>query len=86
MNNKIEKKAKELVDKYFKDVFKGHNKIQDDFEYDRAKQCAIKCLDEMIILNGDYYLEYKLSNINYDYYVRKNAELFQLKEYIETKI
>lgn len=29
-----------LEKKYFKEVFKGHNIIQDDFEYERAKQSA----------------------------------------------
>ena len=33
--------AKELVQMYFKDVFKGHNKIQDSFEYERSIECAL---------------------------------------------
>ena len=40
-------KAKELVEYYFKNVFKGHNKVQDDFEFQKSKQCAIICVDEM---------------------------------------
>ena len=48
MERTITEIANDLVLKYFKTVFKGANKIQDDFEWERSKECALVCVDLII--------------------------------------
>ena len=45
-----------------------------------AKQCALIAVDELIIQNGDAAL---LCKINYDYYVKVNSYLFEVKQELE---
>lgn len=40
MKQKSHEKAVEVVESYFREVFNGHNKIQDSYEWDKAKKCA----------------------------------------------
>ena len=72
-------KAKELVDKmYFakdEDGFHSMNKF-------RAKQCALIAVDEMIIQNGELYLN-SLGDKTIDFYREKNTYLFGVKQEIE---
>lgn len=44
-----------------------------------AKKCALIAVDEMIIQNGELYL----NGLNNDYYKAKNAFLFEVKQEIE---
>ena len=44
-----------------------------------AKQCAINCIDEMIVQNGELYL----LGLAKDYYIKRNNFLFEVKSEIE---
>lgn len=48
-----------------------------------CKQYALICIDEMIKLNGEYYLQNKDSKVDYSYYCKVNGELFEVKQEIE---
>lgn len=61
-------KAKQLVDKMSFEVCKTD-----------AKQCALIAVDEMIIQNGELYL----NGLDSSYYREKNAYLFEVKQEIE---
>lgn len=45
MTQSPREKAVEVVESYFREVFNGHNKIQDSYEWDKAKKCAIIAVD-----------------------------------------
>lgn len=70
-------KAEELVEKY-------NDYLQQEMQcivyVNQAKQCALIAVDEMIIQNGEAHL---LCKINYDYYVKVNSFLFDVKQEIE---
>jgi len=63
-------KAKELY-------FKMHS--QEHIISKEAKQCAIIAVDEMIIQNGELYL----NGLDGIYYREKNSYLFEVKQEIE---
>lgn len=65
-------KAKELVDKYDSTLTYLESKS-------KAKQCALIAVDEMIIQNGELYLN-GTDNI---YYRKINNFLFEVKQEIE---
>ena len=69
-------KAKELLDKMENIAFK-----HDCFgaEYPVAKECALIAVDELIIQNGELYL----NGLNGVYYTKKNNFLFELKQEIK---
>ena len=67
-------KAEELVDKFVQ-----YTPADSEFEYPYAKQCALIAVDEMIIQNG----ELILNGLDGDYYRKKNAFLFEIKQEIE---
>lgn len=75
-------KAKELIEKYLKlDIEIGG-------QYDGyltmkthdAKQCALIAVDEMIVQNGELYL----LGLAKDYYIEKNAYLFDVKSELQS--
>ena len=49
----------------------------------KSKQIAIILINEKIEFNGNYYLENKYSKIDYLYYSKINAELFEIKKELE---
>ena len=51
------------------------------YNYD-AKQCALITVDEMIMQNGDIYLNSFVSDV-ITFYKQKNAYLFEVKQEIE---
>lgn len=65
-------KAKELVDKF---------DIGEQLPYYSIKQALI-AVDEMIIQNGELYLN-SLGDKTIKFYIEKNAYLFELKQEIE---
>jgi hypothetical protein len=78
-------KAKELVEKYkfYVYCYIGNgmltNDVDENIMLSNAKKCAIIAVNEMIVQNGELYL-LGLAN---DYYAKKNAFLFELKNEIE---
>jgi len=81
MTQTPKEKAGELVDKFI-----GTSVVIDDDikyyhprAYSLSKQCALICINELIELNGELYL----NGLNEDYYRVKNAELFEVKQEIE---
>lgn len=66
-------KAEELYYKYYDKLM--------IFSYKRikAKRCALITVDEMIIQNGELYL----NGLDSSYYRQKNAYLFEVKQEIE---
>ena len=80
-------KAKEFVEKIHNEfplqqqVYSSLNEpmlnISDNWK--EAKQCALIAVDEMIIQNGELYL----NGLAIDYYIEKNAFLFAVKTEIE---
>ena len=68
-------KAKELVDKFKL----KHKFFTDSFIKTTAKQCALIAVDEMIIQNGELYL----NGLDGIYYRDKNSYLFEVKQEIE---
>ena len=80
-------KAEELVNKFI-DLEYPHptwSNIKEtcSYSYEMAKECALICVDEMIKLNGEYYLQNKDSKVDYSYYCKVNGELFEVKQEIE---
>ena len=78
-------KAIELVDKFYQTTpneyfvnepigIKGRYK-----SWEQAKQCALIAVDEMIIQNGELYL----NGLDGIYYREKNSYLFEVKQEIE---
>lgn len=74
-------KAKELVEKFKRyswiSCFEGGEELSN---IESAKYCALIAVDELIIQNGDATL---LCKINYDYYVKVNSYLFEVKQELE---
>lgn len=69
-------KAEELIEKYNQLQLRINNVAFIII----SKQCALIAVDELIIQNGDANL---LCKINYDYYVKVNSFLFEVKQEIE---
>lgn len=67
-------KAEELVEKII-----GSTLVT----YYEATICAIIAVDEMIIQNGELYLASFSKEVN-DFYLKKNNELFQIKQEIQS--
>jgi hypothetical protein len=67
-------KAKELVGK-----FRGFEMPN---EHIASKQCALICVDELIVQNGELYL-LSLGEKTIEYYKKQNAFLFDVKSEIE---
>jgi hypothetical protein len=65
-------KAKELYEKMLF-CYQGHIDLYTD------RQCALIAVDEMIIQNGELYL----NGLDGDYYKEKNSFLFAVKQEIE---
>ena len=72
-----EKKARELVDMFYK--LKDDSGSFISHTRDEAKQCALICVNEMIEQNGELYLK----GIDEKYYREKNAYLFGVKQEIQ---
>jgi len=70
-----EQKAKELVDKMLY-CYQGH------IDKYTAKQCALIAVDEMIVQNGELYLN-NLGEETILYYKKVNNYLFEVKQEIE---
>ena len=68
-------KAKELLIKFTSstDVVKPNL---------RSKEMALKCIDEMIMQNGKYYL-FNGGKLTEEIYKKENAYLFEVKKQIE---
>ena len=66
-------KAQEILDKY-KSIMPGYT------DHWRIKECALIAVDEMIVLNGDFWLRQKLDKMEY---VITNDYLFNVKTEIE---
>ena len=49
-------------------------------DYQQAKQCALIAVEEMIIQNGELYL----LGLAKDYYIEKNAYLFDVKSELQS--
>jgi len=71
-----QEKALELVEIFFPLVNGGESYT---FVLSKAKKCALRTVDEMIIQNGELYLQ----GLAVDYYKEKNAFLFAVKQEIE---
>lgn len=69
-------KAKELLDKYRNSIMSFLNDNMKDMN---AKQCALITINQLIIQNGDLYL----NGINESYYRKLNSYLFEVKQEIE---
>lgn len=67
-------KAIEIFDKYYS--------LNIPLTMNDAKQCALICVNEMIEQNGELYL-INASKETIDYYMAKNAFLFEIKTEIE---
>lgn len=74
-------KAKELVDKFYPYV---QWKMGQEDCLDRAKQCALIAVNEMIMQNGELYLN-GLGDKTIEFYKAKNAYLFEVKKEIENQ-
>tara|TARA_R110000868_G_scaffold132299_1_gene342969 strand:- start:1669 stop:1911 length:243 start_codon:yes stop_codon:yes gene_type:complete len=74
-------KADELIDKMY---YVGRYDDKEDYNpamaWERAKQCALMAVDEMIIQNGELYL----LGLAKDYYIEKNAYLFDVKSELQS--
>jgi hypothetical protein len=68
-----QEKAKELFDKF------SNVPLLDSYE---AKQCALIAIDEMILQNGELYLN-SLGDKTINFYKEKNNYLFKVKQEIE---
>ena len=66
-------KAIEIYTKMYNEVYASYGT---DF---LAKQCALLAVNEMIIQNGELFLE----GFDGDYYKKKNAFLFEVKQELE---
>jgi hypothetical protein len=66
-------KAIEIYTKMYNEVYASYGT---DF---LAKQCALIAVNEMIIQNGELFL----NGLNGDYYRKKNAFLFEVKQELE---
>jgi hypothetical protein len=74
-------KAKELVEK-FKDLVMIDYRGDEEPIFKLQKQCALIAVDEMIIQNGELYLN-SLGDKTIDFYREKNTYLFGVKQEIE---
>ena len=68
-------KAEELVDKMLY-CYQGH------IDKYTAKQCALIAVDEMIVQNGELYLN-QLGEKALQFYIKNNHFLFEVKQEIE---
>ena len=66
-------KAEELFEKFNNPDTTYHPYVHN------AQQCALIAVDEMIIQNGELYL----NGLDGDYYRKKNAFLFEVKQELE---
>jgi len=73
-----QEKAKELVDKYFK----KSDLLYEDLTWIQAKECALIAVDEMIVQNGELYLN-QLGEKALQFYIKNNHFLFEVKKEIE---
>ena len=73
--------AKEKAEALVLKMLRIHNNI-DWFHKDLAKKCALITVDEMIMQNGDIYLNSFVSDV-ITFYKQKNAYLFEVKQEIE---
>ena len=72
-------KAQELVQRFTKiESFHIHERVI-FMPLPEAKQCALIAVDEMIIQNGELYL----NGLDGIYYREKNSYLFEVKQEIE---
>ena len=69
-------KAEELILKFMRLQEPNYNW----FHSKLAKQCALIAVDEMIIQNGELYL----LGLAKDYYIEKNAYLFDVKSELQS--
>ena len=72
-------KAKELVWKYYHQIEHTMSNEYSDKCWELSKQCALIAVDEMIIQNGELYL----NGLDGIYYREKNSYLFEVKQEIE---
>jgi len=72
-------KAKELVEKYFNTCHKSSDL---ELSWKVCKKCALIAVDEMIIQNGELYLN-SLGDKTINFYKEKNDYLFEVKKEIE---
>jgi hypothetical protein len=70
-------KAKELYNKFLNPS--GDTYLYGMLEHESAKECALIAVDEMIIQNGELYL----NGLDKIYYREKNSYLFEVKQEIE---
>ena len=71
-------KAKELIGKFLDIEMPKDCNYSNIYTFE-AKQCVLIALDEMIIQNGELYL----NGLDGDYYKEKNSFLFAVKQEIE---
>jgi hypothetical protein len=85
LNNTMtpKEKAKELVGKFYKSqvevLAKDGTAPLDLIEHEISVKSALIAVDEMIVQNGELYLQ----GLALDYYKEKNAFLFAVKQEIE---
>jgi hypothetical protein len=72
-------KALELYWKYYNRIEHTLSEEYSEHETFLCKQCALIAVDEMIIQNGELFL----NGLDGDYYRKKNAFLFEVKQEIE---
>jgi hypothetical protein len=71
-------KAENLVVKFLK-----HSRAEIDITpIQSAKQCALIAIDEMIVQNGELYLN-SLGDKTIQFYAEKNGYLFEVKQEIQ---
>ena len=87
--NSPKEKAKELIDKFYQkfpltmDVITTKGDLS--WKYDNWKQaieCALIAVDEMIVQNGELYLN-SLGDKTIQFYAEKNGYLFEVKKEIQ---
>ena len=71
---------KKKADEILKRMYAVHSNSASDITFYFAKQCALIAVDEMIIQNGELYL----LGLVKDYYIEKNAYLFNVKSELQS--
>jgi hypothetical protein len=72
-------KALELYWKYYNRIEHTLSEEYSEHEMFVVEQCALIAVNEMIIQNGELFL----NGLDNDYYKKKNAFLFEVKQEIE---
>jgi hypothetical protein len=72
-------KAKELFSKYYNSIEHTLSEEYSPHEMFVVEQCVLIAVNEMIIQNGELFL----NGLDGDYYRKKNAFLFEVKQELE---